>query len=503
MNIQGSLYNIENCNMKTVYLVSAEEMKIHEELYISGDQEKSLQLMESAACAVVDVMIERCKHSKTAVILCGPGNNGGDGFAIARILSKQYKWIVYVYSYGALKSSDAKYMAGLYTGKIYDLSEDIALPHDAVIVDALFGTGLYKEINLPKLFDRLNSASNCIISVDIPSGVHGSTGEIMGCAIQADYTITFSVAKRGHFLLPGNALCGEVIIKDIGIPEQKSDFVLNTPDLWLNHMRFPSIFSHKYSRGSAFVYSSQSMISGSTILSMKAALRSLAGILHVSTSCARDSVCVIHTVSEAIPLQCTSIQDVLNAINEKKVTAVLIGPSSGKTLFVRELILELLATKIPLVMDADAISVFEGHVDILIPALHECVVLTPHEGEFRRIFPDLQDSRVSKIIESSRIVQSVILFKGNDTMIAHNGKVAINYNALPNLATAGSGDVLSGIIVGLLSTGMSAWHAASCAAWIHGRASYLFHSPSMIANDIINLLPDIFDHLYKLQNPRK
>jgi len=446
---------------------------------ISGEE-----LMERAGQSVVDVITERYAPRKT-VIYCGSGNNGGDGFVIERLL-KEMGWEV----------------------EVVDCSKPLCLPENSeLIIDGIFGTGLSREItgDIKNIIEEINNSNAVKIAIDIPSGINGTTGQIMGVSVNADITVTFSYPKIGHFILPAKKHIGELIIKDIGIetsPLQNPNCFINTPDLWQDKIKLPSLDTHKYNRGhSVIIGGGFNGSTGAGRLASIVALR-LSGLTTVI--CPKSALLVYATSLMSVMVKgIDDIDEFVEFIKDERKNAFAIGMGCGINENTKEKTLAILELNKKCVVDADAITVFKDNPQELFDALNSECVLTPHECEFKRLF-SVQGSKVEMVKQAAKIAGCTVLLKGNDTVIASpDGKVVINNNAPVWLATAGSGDVLSGIICGLIANGMSVFDATCAGVWIHGdTANKLGYG--MIAEDLLFLLS--IDYLFSVSsgnNPPK
>ena len=455
--------------------------------------------MEAAGKAVADAVMQR-GYRKVA-ILCGPGNNGGDGFVAARYLAEA-GLVVQLGLLGdvsALKG-DAKLNAERWTGDIMSLSPAILSGVDC-IVDALFGAGLSREVD-GVVGDVIDAAEEIpCIAVDVPSGIHGDTGEIAGKAFNAVETVTFFRPKPGHLLLPGRERCGVLSVVDIGIPEAVLDEInpqqwRNGPETWSRDYPWPEINDHKYSRGHAVVVGGAEM-TGAARLAVQGAMRAGAGIV---TAAVPTESAIVYRLSlpGAIIHPVRDTGAFIEIVEDERVAACLVGPGNGINVATRERTLAALRQKLPVVLDADAISVFEETRELLFDSIQSPCLMTPHEGEFSRLF-DFTGDKVSRVREAAARSGSTILLKGGDTVIAApDGKVAINVNAPPDLATAGAGDVLAGFAIGLLARGLDPFEAACMATWIHGEAARAF-GPGLIAEDLPDALPGVLNKLKKMK----
>jgi ADP-dependent NAD(P)H-hydrate dehydratase / NAD(P)H-hydrate epimerase len=467
-----------------------------------------VELMQNAGRAIADEIIDNYSMTKVAV-LCGPGNNGGDGFVVARLL-KQQGWPVTLSLLGdpSTLKGDAALMAKRWDGPVEPLDRNSG-KHADLIVDAIFGAGLGRDIEgeLAKLILAVNEARVPVIAVDVPSGVDGLIGIVRGVAFKAQQTVTFCRKKSGHLLMPGRGLCGKVFVADIGISDEivtgldVTQFE-NTPELWHPHFPQPSIDSHKYLRGATVVVSGPARQTGAARLAARGALRVGSGVVTVASPSA--AVMVNACQLTAIMVKGFKSAQALNALlrDDRRIRAVVIGPGAGIGNTTRNNVRSVLDSGVSAILDADALTSFEQQPVSLFEAITEqgdrSVVMTPHAGEFRRLFADIAVLSISKLEharKAARTSGAVVVYKGVDTIIAEpGGMAAINANAPPTLATAGSGDVLAGMIAGLMAQEMSAFYAACAGVWLHGQAATLF-GPGLIAEDIAEILPQVLQQI--------
>jgi ADP-dependent NAD(P)H-hydrate dehydratase / NAD(P)H-hydrate epimerase len=465
----------------------------------------SLTLMENAGRAVADAVSGEFPNAGCVAVLCGPGNNGGDGFVCARIL-RERGFQIQLGLLGTVEKlkGDAAIMAGEWRGEIAPLSADVLAGAD-IVVDALFGAGLTRPLEgaAAKLADAVNASGLPVIAVDIPSGTDGDTGAIEGEAILADFTVTFFRRKPGHLLLPGRIHCGEVVVADIGIPATvlqtiQPKALANEPELWLSDFPWPQLDGHKYDRGHAVVVSGPLYSTGAARLAARGALRAGAGLVTVASP--QDALAV-----NAAQLTAIMVREVPDAnaltdfLSDSRKNAILLGPGMGMGEGSCDLVLAALESEASCVLDADALTTFSNQPERLFDAIkarEAPVVLTPHDGEFARLFGNVAaDSRLAKARAGAARSGSIVLLKGADTVIAApDGHAAINETGSPWLATAGTGDVLAGIVLGLLAQGMPAFDGACAGVWLHGEAAALY-GPGLIAEDIPEMLPDVFEDL--------
>ena len=469
----------------------------------------SLTLMENAGRAVADAIAARFPPCAT-VILCGPGNNGGDGFVVARLLA-ELGFAVRVAMLGE-PHGDASEKAHDWNGPRVTLTS-AALAGAELIVDALFGAGLSRPLDgvARDMVLAANRNGVPIIAIDLPSGVAGNSGKVLaaggpadtadeGVAIRARLTVTFFRKKPAHLLLPGRDLCGEIVMADIGIaPEAVAGSALfeNGPDRW--SYPWPRAGAHKYDRGHCLVVSGALHATGAARLAARAALRVGAGLVSVASPPDAVPIHAAHLTAIMIkPFE--GAKGLGELLSDRRLNSVVIGPGVGVGGETRELVSIVLASGASTVLDADALTSFRGDPDALFARIRHPVVLTPHAGEFERLFPGLLAQSGSKV-DAARAAAGragcVVLLKGSDTVIAApDGLAVINNNAPPSLGTAGSGDVLAGIIAGLMAMGLDPFSAASASAWLHGDAAGRF-GPGLIAEDIPEMLPEVLAALQR------
>ncbi|TWT09557.1 NAD(P)H-hydrate dehydratase [Reyranella sp. CPCC 100927] len=459
------------------------------------------ELMEAAGAAVANTIIERFLP-QPIVVLCGPGNNGGDGFVIARHLAAA-GWPVRVGLLGdrAKLTGDAMWAAILWDGAVEPLSPAL-LADRPLVVDALFGAGLKRPIDgvAGDVIAAINSQALTCIAVDLPSGLEGDTGRMLGHAPRCALTVTFFRLKPAHLSLNGRLLCGDVRVADIGVPRAALKSVSprqwrNAPALWRAALRAPALGDHKYARGHVLVAGGDTM-TGAARLAALAARRIGAGLVTIAAAPAAVGV-----YQAAEPGNIVAALDGPNAFRQlaadPRRNVFVVGPGAGATPATRRLVADALATGRACVLDADALTAFAGAPQALFADIKGPAVLTPHDGEFSRLFPDLgaDMGKLERARQAARMAGAVVLLKGADTVIAApDGRAVINDNAPPWLATAGAGDVLAGLIAGLAAQGMTPFVAAVAAAWIHGAAAARF-GPGLIAEDLPAQVPKILADL--------
>ncbi|MFC7050538.1 NAD(P)H-hydrate dehydratase [Emcibacter nanhaiensis] len=471
------------------------------------------QLMEAAGQSIARIILEKLNPGRT-LVLCGPGNNGGDGFVVARAL-KENGWPVTVTLMGTKDrlKGDARLMADLWDGEIQPLAEEGLGDYD-IIVDGLFGAGLDRPLEgaLLDIVRAANDSNARKVAIDVPSGLSGDSGLVLGGCLEADLTVTFFRRKPGHLLYPGKALCGDLYVTDIGISGRVLDEIgaqtwLNSPAVWGELFPVPSPAGHKYSRGHSVVVSGDLAHTGASRLAAGAALRIGSGL--VSVACAPEAVPAHAAQLTAVMIRSyQSPEQFADYLADHRLNAWCIGPANGVTNETRNRVLAILAAGKQAVLDADAITVFRDRPEELFAAIGSDdrknmsreVVLTPHAGEFGRLFPDLMEGtygfdRLKGARTAAERSGAVLLLKGPDTVVVSpDGRAVIMDDAPADLATAGSGDVLSGLVTGLLAQGMPAFEAASAAVWLHAEAARVFGA-GLTAEDISPSLPTVLEKL--------
>ncbi len=427
-------------------------------------------LMERAGWAVARAA-RRFGPCRT-LVLCGPGNNGGDGYVAARLLDAA-GWPVRVAALAPPRpGSDAARAAAAWDGPSAPF-EPAEAGRAELVIDAVFGAGLAREVD-GLVADTLAAASR-ILAVDVPSGVDGGTGAVRGRAAQAVCTVTFFRRKPGHCLLPGRDLCGRIVLAEIGLPAAVLDAIrprtaANDPALW----QLPQLpaSTQKYTRGYVSVLGGAGM-TGAAQLAAAAARHGGAGMVTIVAPghAARYSHVPAGLIVNDEPLD--------GLLADERRTTWVCGPGLGQDT-ARAQLPQLLAAGRRVVADADALGAHAGHPE----ALRGAAVLTPHEGEFAKLFGPSGQDRLGAARAAARRVDAVVLLKGSDTVIAApDGRAAVNGTGTPALATAGAGDVLSGLIAALLAGGMPAWEAACAGAWLHGRAGEML-GVGLVAEDL-------------------
>ncbi|MEI2735468.1 MAG: NAD(P)H-hydrate dehydratase [Rhodoblastus sp.] len=490
-------------------LLSTAEMAEADRLTIASGV-KGVALMEAAGRAVADraAHLIRRRGGRRIEVLCGPGNNGGDGYVAAHVL-REMGFDAEVHALGdpgALKG-DAAWAYELWNRDAPPI-DMFDIEHADLVIDALFGAGLARDLDgaARDLVERVNAwrhaGGGCVLAVDVPSGLDGTTGAVRGAAIEADETVTFFRLKPAHLLLPGRALCGVVCCADIGIrPDVLREIAPkafhNIPALWNAALPVPRIDAHKYSRGHAVVVSGGISSTGAARLAARGALRAGAGLVTLASP--SDALPVNAAATTAVMVRrADGPKGLAELLADPRKNAVALGPGLGvgeATCALVEMALAPGAAPRAVVLDADALTSFAGAPDRLFRAIRAAngpVVLTPHAGEFARLFGRDESDKISRARRAAETSGAIVVFKGPDTVVARpDGRAAVASNAPPWLATAGSGDVLAGIVCGLLAQAMPAFEAACAGVWMHGEAGRLF-GPGLIAEDLPESLPKVW-----------
>lgn len=503
-------------------ILTPEQMGLADRLTIEGGI-SGIRLMENAGQAIKDVVLKFYPETQRAVVLCGPGNNGGDGYVVARLLFELGIETAIFCNENPRVSTDAAPAAERWRGPV-DLLENLKIRQGDVIIDAMFGAGFRGKLEggYATCAEKVNKSGAPVIAVDLPSGLNGLTGSADGASIIADHTVTFFRKKPCHLLYPGRQLCGRVHVADIGVsPRIIDEFFINLFEN--NELMFSAELpkaitdTHKYQRGAVGVFSGEGNATGAARLAARAAARAGAGA--VTLLGPQNALATIaNHVTSAMVREVETMSALHEVLEDTKFSAFVIGPAFGRLALLRAFVLAILAGRQPpehgsetirrahrvdagtaqrplgLVLDADVFSAFAETPEILFEHLKSTTiraVLTPHEGEFKRLFDKYIDANLAKHEQArlaAKLTGAVIVFKGADTVIAApDGRAAINANGGPELATAGSGDVLAGIIGGLLAQGMPAFEAAAAGVWHHGDAGAKL-GPRLIAEDLADAI---------------
>lgn len=488
-------------------VLDTNEMALADRLTIEGGV-AGMELMEAAGRALAVAAADMLRRKGRVLVFCGPGNNGGDGFVVARLLREADHAVSVTLAGepGRLKG-DAAEAFRRWNGPLAEPGEAMPAGFD-LVVDALLGAGLDRDATgaFAERIAVINAAGVPVLAADLPSGVDGNSGLVRGVAVRATRTVTFFRKKPGHLLYPGRGLCGEVEVADIGI----ADAVIgrigprtfeNAPGLWLAAMAAPRAQGHKYDRGHALAVSGAMSETGAARLAARAALRIGAGLVTLASP--PDALAVNAGHLTAIMLRrMEGPQGLAGILADRRIGAVVLGPALGVGERTRALVETALAAGRATVLDADALTSFAEAPQRLFDsakARGAPVVMTPHAGEFARLFGEVGPGtgKLEAARRAARASGAVVALKGADTVIAApDGRAAINANAPPFLATAGAGDVLAGMVCGLLAQGMDGFEAACAAVWIHGEAAGEF-GPGLIAEDLDAAMPPVLARLWR------
>jgi ADP-dependent NAD(P)H-hydrate dehydratase / NAD(P)H-hydrate epimerase len=457
----------------------------------------SFEAMRRAGVAAAEAIMTRWPARRVGEVhvLCGPGNNGGDGFVTAATLREGgYRVMLHAVRPKSQYGGDAALAAAMWPGDASKADADAiaALDRSAIVVDALFGIGLDRALEgeTAALIEAVNRAAATVVAVDIASGVHADDGRILGAAIAADLTVTFGWRKLGHALQPGAEQCGEVVVADVGF--SADDLAAANPACWLNHPLLwaypqPKPTDHKYQRGHA-VIAGGAVMTGAARLAAHAARRVGIGLLTLAVA---PEAWAVYASDQpgAIVRKAGDLGAFASIAGEERITSLLIGSGLEPDSTTADLVRTGTALSRPTVLDGGGLTVLAGNSQLI--EGRPDIVLTPHEGEFGRLFPDLvaRPSKVERAREAARRTGCTIVLKGSDTVVAApDGGIVVAAGAPPTLATAGSGDVLAGVITGLLGLQMQPFQAAAMGVWLHGQAAEGF-GLGLIAEDLPDRLP--------------
>jgi hydroxyethylthiazole kinase-like uncharacterized protein yjeF len=490
-------------------VLTTAEMEQADRLAIAGGT-SGFALMLRAGQAVAEAAMDLVAQGPILVV-AGSGNNGGDGFVAAtELVARGRNVAVMLFGERDSLQGDAALAARGWKGPLLPCNAP-AVGQPALIIDALFGAGLNRPVkgDPHDVIEAINASGVPVLSVDLPSGINGTTGAVMGIAVRATETVTFFRRKPGHLLLPGRVHCGRVRLADIGIEASVLDAIQprtfeNIPKLWRGVFPVPTIDGHKYARGHAVVVSGDIAATGAARLSARGALRAGAGLVTLASP--REALAVNASALTAVMIRAVDGKDEFSEmLSDKRLNSCVIGPGAGVGERTRGFVQAALSARRALVLDADALTSFADAPDHLFEAIRSSadpqVVLTPHEGEFPRLFSDMSNkhplrSKLERVRAAAERSGAVVLLKGPDTVVASpDGRAAISANAPPWLATAGAGDVLAGMIAGILAQGVSAFEAACMGTWMHGEAGSEA-GPGLIAEDLPEVLPAVFRRLY-------
>ncbi len=483
-------------------LLTTDQMARADALTIAAGIDE-FDLVCTAAARVVNCICKRFASYRQVLVLCGPGNNGADGYVTARMLRDAGIEVSVVSVADADKPDSVCTQARTHWGEQVTQRQHWQPDASTLVVDAMFGAGLSRALvgDAARWVECLRNAKCPVLSIDVPSGLDGDSGMATGAVIDADVTVTFFRQKPGHLLYPGRALCGELVLADIGISadvltQVTPQYFENTPQLWADAWPPTHSEQHKYQRGHALVFSGPIHATGAARLSAYAALRAGAGL--VTLACPVDALTVAASHLTAVMIAPWADRtDFDGILDDTRKNAVVIGPGFGLGADTRVRVEQVLQRAASVVLDADALTAFESHGEHFVQLLQQAagqVVLTPHDGEYRRLF-HCDANRLERARHAARQTGAIVVLKGSDSVIADpTGRVAVNANAPPTLATAGSGDVLAGIICGLMAQQMPTFEAACCAVWMHSECANAF-GEGLIAEDLADQLPAVITRL--------
>lgn len=485
-------------------VLTAAEMAEADRRTIAGGT-PGFTLMEAAGRAVAEAAAAMAPEGPVHV-LAGPGNNGGDGFVAARHLAASGRSVTLgLLGDPARLRGDAALAFARWAGPTGPAVP--APPGTTLVIDALFGAGLDRSLEgeAAGLVAAMDAGPAPVLAVDLPSGLQSDTGQPLGPALHAARTVTFFRLKPAHLLYPGRALCGEVTLAQIGIPADVLDAIAprtfrNTPGLWEYAVRPPGPEDHKYRRGHALVVSGPMARTGAARLAAGAALRAGAGLVTLASPGDALAVNAAHLTAVMLA-RADDAPSLASLLAEPRLTATALGPGLGTGAREAAMVAAVLAARPAAVLDADALTIAAGDPATTFAAIHgreAPVVLTPHEGEFARLFPDLDaGAKPARARAAAARSGATVVLKGADTVIAApDGRIAINDNAPPWLATAGAGDVLAGIATGLLAQGLPGFEAAAAAVWLHGAAG-AEAGPGLTAEDLAPALHPVLRALWE------
>ncbi|HKU05293.1 MAG TPA: NAD(P)H-hydrate dehydratase [Bradyrhizobium sp.] len=490
-------------------VLTTSQMERADQLTIAAGR-PGFALMMSAGQAVAEAAMDLAEEGPI-VVVAGGGNNGGDGFVAAAELAARGREVsvVLLCERDSLQGDAASAARG-WKYPVLPFNPQ-ALGKPALIVDALFGAGLNRPVKGEPLemIEAINANGAPVLAVDLPSGINGTTGLVMGAAVRATETVTFFRRKPAHLLLPGRMYCGRVRLADIGIArsvleEIKPQTAENVPDTWQSSFPVPRMDAHKYARGHVVVVSGEPASTGAARLAARGALRAGAGLVTVASP--REALAVNAAALTAVMVHAVDTPvEFAEFLADRRFNACVIGPGAGIGERTRDFVHTALSAQKHLVLDADALTSFADAPDHLFESIKGSpdpqVVLTPHEGEFPRLFSDMSNknpgrSKLERVRDAAQRSGAVVLLKGADTVVAApDGRATIASNAPPWLATAGAGDVLAGIVAAMLAQGVGAFEAASIGVWMHGESAREA-GPGLIAEDLPEVMPAVFRRLY-------
>ena len=440
--------------------------------------------------------------NKKILVICGPGNNGGDGILIAKYLYDKQKNVSLYAPLGIAKTKDSQKALALLDSSAL-IKQNVSFKDCDIIIDSVFGIGLNRPVTeeLQILFRDVNDSPARVIAIDIPSGVRTDTGQVDPVAIKADLTLTFHRLKPGHLLLPGKECAGTVELLDIQLENLDSEtrIFLNTPP----SIKKTNNTDHKYSRGTSYIIAGTQLIGASKLAALAASqssLRSGAGVSKLFIAKENEKIFKPHILEEMMVLY-DDQQELFEIIQKTKIASLIFGCGIDINKNNLELLKFLLDQPINLVLDASVFSLIEQDESLCLNALSKreaATILTPHKGEFERIF-NITNDKIHDCINASKQTNSIILYKGSDTVIGTpSGEAYLNHLSSPHLATAGSGDVLAGLIGGLLAQEYEGVEAAKLACHIHSQCGIRL-GEGLIASDLIMEIPNVLKNLLAMQ----
>ena len=467
--------------------------------YIERSASNSFHLMLKAGKKLANQIFINYKKRKT-LIICGIGGNGGDGFIVAQeLLNKKWDTDVVIIGNKNLIKGDALKALNQLKIKPKDF-EDIDLSKIGLFVDALFGIGLSRKINnkAKEILKTIDKHKAPIVGVDIPSGIDSNTGQVRGYAPYCDLVITFSTLKYGHILVPGSEKYNKIKVENIGIKKSVINNItpkiyINNPSLWFKSIQWPKIDDHKYSRGYSLIVGGSRNMTGAGRLAAISAQRAGSGIVCVASEKEAEQIYFTTLISQIVKSY-KNIKEFNEIISDKRIDSFLIGPGLNLNQYSINKIKSLFKTNKNIVVDAGAISNFKGKLNTLKKIIYgKNAVITPHEGELRSILPNLKGNCIDKALKAASELNCIVVLKGATTVIASpDNKAIVNCAGAKWLATAGSGDVLAGIICGTLSNKMDSFLASAFSVWMHSEiGNYL--GPGLVAEDI----PENINLIYK------
>ena len=494
-------------------VLTPDEMRAAEARSLTPER-SSFGLMQAAARAVARAAMAEVEPGARILVLCGPGKNGGDGYAAARILLDEGYDVGVAASVAPQTLTGDAGLAAAAWGREAASFDEMRPEEAALVIDAVFGIGLARPIDdaVAAAFARIDACGRPVLAVDIPSGIDALTGAVRGAAIRATRTLTFGALKPGHLLAPGRAYCGEVRVAEIGIPARTitdagSGLRVNGPAIFGAALSPPRADGHKYDRGHALVMSGGPTHTGAARLAARAALRVGAGLVTLLSPARAIGVNAAHLTAVMLRA-CDDADELADLLTDDRLNALVLGPALGGGEPTRALVAAALEADRGTVLDADALTSFAGRLDELVAAIEptreHAVVLTPHDGEFRRLFgageggPAFADSasKIERARGAAALTGALVVLKGQDTVVAApDGRAVLNTNGSAWLATAGTGDVLAGMVGGLLAQGVPGFEAACAAVWLHAEAARLF-GPGLISEDLPETLPAVLRRLY-------